>query len=27
LNKGDFTKTTLSVGWLLFTPLAVETCT
>jgi len=27
LNKGDFTKTTLSVGWLLFTLLAVETCT
>jgi len=24
LNKGDFTKTTLLVGWLLFTLLAVE---
>jgi len=28
LNKGDFTKTTLPIGWLLFTLLAVETyCT
>jgi len=25
LNKGDFTKTTLPVGWLLFILLAVET--
>jgi len=25
LNKGDFTKTTLPIGWLLFTLLAVET--
>jgi len=25
LNKGDFTKTTLPLGWLLFTLLAVET--
>jgi len=23
-NKGDFTKTTLPIGWLLFTPLAAE---
>jgi len=25
LNKGDFTKTTLPIVWLLFTLLAVET--
>jgi len=25
LNNGDFTKTTLPIGWLLFTLLAVET--
>jgi len=25
LNKGDFTKTTLPIGWLLFPLLAVET--
>jgi len=25
LNKGDFTKTTLPIGWILFTLLAVET--
>jgi len=25
LNKGDFKKTTLAIGWLLFTLLAVET--
>jgi len=25
LNKGDFTKTTLPIGWLLFTLLAVKT--
>jgi len=25
LNKGDFTKTTLLICWLLFTLLAVET--
>jgi len=25
LNKGDFTKPTLPIGWLLFTLLAVET--
>jgi len=25
LNKGDFTKTTLTIGWLLFTLLAVQT--
>jgi len=25
LNKGDFTNTTLPMGWLLFTLLAVET--
>jgi len=25
LNKRDFTKTTLPIGWLLFTLLAVET--
>jgi len=25
LKKGDFTKTTLLIGWLLFTLLAVET--
>jgi len=25
LNKGDFTKTTLPIGWLLFALLAVET--
>jgi len=25
LNKGDFTKTTLPIGWLLFILLAVET--
>jgi len=25
LNKGDFTKTTLPIGWLLFVLLAVET--
>jgi len=25
LNKGDFTKTTLRIGWLLFALLAVET--
>jgi len=25
LNKHDFTKTTLPIGWLLFTLLAVET--
>jgi len=24
LNKGNFTKTTLPIGWLLFTLLAVE---
>jgi len=24
VNKGDFTKTTLPIGWLLFTVLAVE---
>jgi len=24
LNKGDFTKTTLPIVWLLFTPLAVQ---
>jgi len=25
LKKGDFTKTTLPIGWLLFTLLAAET--
>jgi len=25
LNKGDFTKTTLPIGWLLFTLLAIQT--
>jgi len=25
LNKGDFTKTTLPIVWLLFTLIAVET--
>jgi len=25
LNKHDFTKTTLPIGWFLFTLLAVET--
>jgi len=25
LNKGDFTKTTLPIGWLLFTLLAIVT--
>ena len=25
LKKGEFTKTTLPIGWLLFTLLAVET--
>jgi len=26
MNKGDFTKTTLPIGWILFTLLAIEIC-